>query len=223
VLFFRLDSLGPTDRHSLSLQLYLVLWQVSDVSLAKPGDTVRACAAKRLSHQCHCILAFYRFLAHTSASCDIMPRENKKRGRRGEEQKRKFDEANGDEDFDQAKRQRVSAEPEETSFAHQNDYEPLEAGADTTQDAAVERPFFGMLDDEEQEYFRKADDMLELNDFADPAERDLFLASVYREANGKELKLANSQSCSRLMERIIELSSPQQLKTLFQKFHGKYA
>ena len=85
----------------------------------------------------------------------------------------------------------------------------------------ADRPFFGMLDDEEQEYFRKADEMLELNSFADPEERDLFLANVYREAEGKELKLANSQSCSRLMERLIQLSSPHQLKKLFQKFNGK--
>ena len=78
-----------------------------------------------------------------------------------------------------------------------------------------------MLDEEEQEYFKKADEMLELNSFAGPDERDLFLANVYREADGKELKLANSQSCSRLMERLIRLSSPQQLKKLFQKFNGK--
>ena len=88
--------------------------------------------------------------------------------------------------------------------------------------AAVEPSFFGVLDEEEQEYFRRADDMLEANAFGDADERGLFLSNVYREAEGKELKIAQSQSCSRLMERLIQLSTPDQLKSLFQKFSGKY-
>lgn len=84
-----------------------------------------------------------------------------------------------------------------------------------------ERPFFGVLDDEEQEYFKRADDMLETNAFSDAEERNLFLSNVYREADGKELKMAQSQSCSRLMERLIQMSSPAQLQTLFRKFSGK--
>jgi nucleolar protein 9 len=81
--------------------------------------------------------------------------------------------------------------------------------------------FFGTLDEQEQEYFKRADDMLETNSFGDHEERSLFIANVYREADGKELKIAQSQSCSRLMERLIQLSSPAQLKTLFQRFSGK--
>ena len=80
-----------------------------------------------------------------------------------------------------------------------------------------EMPFYGMLDEEEQEYFKRADTMLELNQFPNSEERELFLANVYAEANGKELKIANSQSCSRLMERLILMSSPGQLKALFPK------
>ena len=48
----------------------------------------------------------------------------------------------------------------------------------------------------------------------------MFLANVWKEADGKELKIANSQT-SRLLERLILLSSPDQLKGLFQKFSGK--
>jgi len=159
-----------------------------------------------------------------------MPRENKKRGRRGEEKKRKHEDAalvDGDvEDVDASKRQKITDDNNE-DFTKQNDYQPRENGAHDVQNGEAyqpeseDRPFFGMLDEEEQEYFRKADDMLENNQFGDNQERELFLANVYREAEGKELKLANSQSCSRLMERLIQLSSPQQLKKLFQKFHGK--
>ena len=85
-----------------------------------------------------------------------------------------------------------------------------------------EREFFGMLADQEQEYFRHADELLELNDFPSPEDRHIFLQSVYREARGKELKLASSQSCSRLMERLILLSNARQKKTLFGAFAGHF-
>ncbi|EHK23509.1 uncharacterized protein TRIVIDRAFT_12335, partial [Trichoderma virens Gv29-8] len=87
---------------------------------------------------------------------------------------------------------------------------------------AGEREFFGMLADDEQEYFRRADEMLELNQFPTPEERDIFLQSVYREAKGKELKVASSQSCSRLMERLIQLASTAQKKQLFEAFGGHF-
>jgi hypothetical protein len=156
-----------------------------------------------------------------------MPREMKKRGRRGDEKKRKLEEEEEvQQEFAQPKRQRTEDGGDEA--ADQQDFVALpsqdavfanENGE--SQGPQVEQVFFGMLDEEEQEYFKRADEMLEMNNFADAEERSLFLANVYREANGKELKIANSQSCSRLMERLIQLSTPAQLKTLFQKFSGK--
>ncbi|KAG9631259.1 PLP-dependent transferase, partial [Aureobasidium melanogenum] len=159
-----------------------------------------------------------------------MPRELKKRGRRGEEKKRKLEEEEEThQEFAQPKRQRT--EDGVDAAAEQQDFVGLgQDGAYTNGDyqdgeghgPPVEQVFFGMLDEEEQEYFKRADEMLEMNNFADAEERSLFLANVYREANGKELKIANSQSCSRLMERLIQLSTPAQLKTLFQKFSGNF-
>ncbi|KAK3347905.1 armadillo-type protein [Neurospora tetraspora] len=85
-----------------------------------------------------------------------------------------------------------------------------------------EREFFGMLEEQEQEYFRHADELLELNDFPSTEERDIFLQNVYKEMRGKELKLASSQSCSRLMERLILLSNTRQKKSLFDAFGGHF-
>ncbi|KAK1774929.1 armadillo-type protein [Copromyces sp. CBS 386.78] len=85
-----------------------------------------------------------------------------------------------------------------------------------------EREFFGMLAEQEQEYFRHADELLELNDFPSTEERDIFLQNVYKEMRGKELKLASSQSCSRLMERLILLSNTRQKKSLFDAFGGHF-
>ncbi|CAK7568234.1 MAG: Nucleolar protein 9 [Sporothrix epigloea] len=88
-------------------------------------------------------------------------------------------------------------------------------------DDGGETEFFGLLTDSEHEYFRRADELLELNDFAGgDAERNIFLANVFREARGKELKVASSQSCSRLMERLIQVASIRQKKRLFVAFRG---
>lgn len=155
-----------------------------------------------------------------------MPQPNKKRGRRMEGKKRKHEEADDENLLDQAgsSKRRKS---DDVNGHVEADVDAAAAAADGDGDEtafpapAVEKPFFGMLDEDEQEYFKRADNMLESNSFADDEERTLFLANVYREADGKELKIAQSQSCSRLMERLIQLSSPQQLKTLFVRFGGK--
>jgi nucleolar protein 9 len=151
-----------------------------------------------------------------------MPKENKhSRGRRGEEKKRKR--AEGDDEIPRTKRQK-SQDPTES----QGPAAPiLESNVDVPMEDAegekTERPFYGMLEDEEQEYFRRADELLELNDFPSDEERSIFLANVYKEAEGKELKIACSQSCSRLMERLILLSTVQQKKKLFAEFAGNIA
>lgn len=157
-----------------------------------------------------------------------MPREKKKRGRRAEQKgKRKFE--HDEIDAEQHHRKRHKSLNAEATFETDASFIPTTEGYEEPHDEQMpnrppgpaEAPFVGMLDEEEQEYFKRADDMLELNQFDGPVERSLFLSNVYREADGKELKLANSQSCSRLLERLILLSTPDQLKNLFQKFSGQ--
>lgn len=143
-----------------------------------------------------------------------MPKEHKKRGRRAEEKKRKHEDHHEDEV--EAKRPRVSAE--HVDMAEGEQLYNQEGQAYPNPDDAK---YFGMLDEDEQEYFKRADDMLEANQFQDEDDRSNFLASVYKEAEGKELKMACSQGCSRLMERLIQTSTTGQLKTLFQKFSSK--
>ena len=151
-----------------------------------------------------------------------MPTENRKRGRR-EEKKRKREQQDIDNDVKRHKKE----EETEQALQQYNDSQQYAEKA-PYQDEAIDgvtrpgvMPFYGMLDEDEQEYFKRADEMLELNQFANSEERSLFLASVWKEADGKELKIANSQSCSRLMERLILLSTPEQLKRLFQKFSSQ--
>ena len=148
-----------------------------------------------------------------------MPKEQKKRGRREQKKRKHLEQEEYQDDPQQKalKRHKPQGEEDEMNI-HRESYHMPEEQA-TTQGYDI--PFFGLLDEDEQTYFKSADAMLELNQFENTEERDLFLASVYREAEGKELKIANSQSCSRFMERLIMMSNSSQLKTLFQKFNGQ--
>lgn len=151
-----------------------------------------------------------------------MPKEHKVRGRRTKDKKRKLESAAEENSHKRRRHSHDDAAPEHAVATdveqHAQDDAHAIAGA---YPHPGDMPFYGLLDDEEQEYFRSADEMLELNQFHSPEDRDIFLSSVYKEAEGKELKMANSQSCSRLMERLIHLSTAQQLKALFQKFSGQ--
>ncbi|CUS09709.1 unnamed protein product [Tuber aestivum] len=138
-----------------------------------------------------------------------MPKEAKKRGRRAE-RKRKEEAEKGQPG------PQVVALAEEAGHFHSG-YDGVEAWGEEE-----DTQFYGLLNGEESEYFRKADEILELNQFGDGDERALFIANVWKEANGKELKIANSQGCSRLLERLILMSSPSQLKSLWRKFTGHF-
>jgi nucleolar protein 9 len=144
-------------------------------------------------------------------------RKSKRQLVRDEKRKKKRDRELGEEEAAQeAKRQRREERKDE-----EVDYIPLDDDEKRPR-TEPDREFFGMLADEEQEYFRRSDELLELNDFATVEDRDIFLENVYREARGKELKLASSQSCSRLMERLILLSNTRQKKHLFEAFASHF-
>ncbi|KAI1807526.1 ARM repeat-containing protein [Daldinia bambusicola] len=124
-----------------------------------------------------------------------------------------------------AKKRRLNEIDGDDAAAHQ---EPVfqdeydQAGPRIGGPPQADREFFGMLSDQEQEYFRSVDEQLDIDDFPSQEERQLYLASVFAEAQGKELKLACSQSCSRLMERLILMSNTRQKKKLFTQFAGHF-
>ncbi|KAL4970110.1 uncharacterized protein BDV14DRAFT_187016 [Aspergillus stella-maris] len=167
-----------------------------------------------------------------SKNVDVRQR---KRGRRAtdkakkDESKRKREEA---PEEPTAKRLRPSTDEAQDENENENtittgaDYIPLgvEDGneQEQTQEQDGQNEFYGLLDSEEQEYFSRANEMLELNQFGDAEERRLFVDSVFREARGKELKIACSQSCSRLMEKLISVSDITQIRRLFIKFIGHF-
>ncbi|KAF4996255.1 hypothetical protein FGRMN_4611 [Fusarium graminum] len=148
-----------------------------------------------------------------------MPKPRTRRGVGREEKKRKrLEEVEQQEVYESdTKRQRTFGDDD-----HDNNNGFDQDGQDLEQNGLGEKEFFGMLADEEQEYFRRADELLELNQFSSAEDRDVFLENVWKEAEGKELKLASSQSCSRLMERLIQLTNTAQKKHLFDAFGGHF-
>ncbi|KAL9110339.1 MAG: hypothetical protein Q9227_005070 [Pyrenula ochraceoflavens] len=151
-----------------------------------------------------------------------MPREKKKRGRR-EERKRKVENRL---ESPTSKRRKFGIEEEfydaELASPKTNHNADYIAFTPHLTDEAREFPFYGLLDEQEQNYYADVNSKLELSDFESEDDRRLFIEAVYRESAGKELKLACSQSCSRYLERLILLSSPSQLKELFKKFRGHF-
>ncbi|KAJ0164859.1 Nucleolar protein 9 [Colletotrichum tanaceti] len=158
-----------------------------------------------------------------------MPKPRTKRQAIRDERKKKRRETHEEnpeaiDDERQSKRRRVGDE-EDQDQDQDAEHQTFDDAGDHQQSFhgnGPEKEFFGMLADEEQEYFRRADELLELNQFPSPEERHVFLQNVYKEARGKELKLASSQSLSRLMERLILLSNTKQKKQIFNAFAGHF-
>lgn len=148
-----------------------------------------------------------------------MPKEQRKRGRR-EDKKRKRDDR--EDSAEESKRYKVQDE-DCGEVEMKLDDEGLEYQGDSYDTANNEQSaneFYGLLDEDEQAYFKRAAQMLDLNEFVTGSteERDAFIAGVWKECQDKELKVASSQSCSRLMEKLIQYASPEQLKSTFQRF-----
>lgn len=160
-----------------------------------------------------------------------MPREKQKRGRRAEAKAREDETKRKREDAPEdpvAKRMKPTTDADENPqdpYLENEDYIPFDAeepqeGEGNAQSGDM--PFYGLLDTDEQEYFSRANEMLDSNQFHDAEERNLFVESVYQEANGKELKIACSQGCSRLMEKLISMSDVRQIRRIFSKFIGHF-
>ncbi|KAG8529207.1 uncharacterized protein KY384_005842 [Bacidia gigantensis] len=143
-----------------------------------------------------------------------MPQERKQRGRRAERKRKRVDDERDVEPQGLMVSEIDSVPGAGEGFAA--------AQPQLTSSGLGDLTFYGLLTEQEQEYFKQADSLLENDRFATREERDLFLESVWKEAHNKELKLANSQSCSRLLERLILLSTPDQLTSMFENFKSHF-
>ncbi len=155
-----------------------------------------------------------------------MPKENKRRGRIREKKRKR----------DQYEKGFVSFEDHYSEVPHQaaengdievqgdagDDFISFGETASQLKRTLDDMPFYGLLDQQEQEYYANVNAKLEVNDFESPEDKAIFLDAVFRESQGKELKIASSQSCSRYLERLICISSDEQVRGLFGKFVGHF-
>lgn len=89
-----------------------------------------------------------------------MPKEKRKRGPRQERKRKRA----AEEEQAHAKRQRHNR----GGIGGEDEFIALDDGnVDQETNAITVTPFYGLLNEEEQEYFRRADEMLELNQFSD--------------------------------------------------------
>ncbi|EXJ60343.1 hypothetical protein A1O7_04495 [Cladophialophora yegresii CBS 114405] len=155
-----------------------------------------------------------------------MPREVKKRGRRHQEKERKSKETDRYErSAKRFKTEHIPAEETADAVAVSGDAGDDFIGFNIERPRGVEEPqeeteFYGLLEPQEQEYYANVNNKIVANDFESPEDRSKFIEAVHRETEGKELKVASSQSCSRYLEKIIMLSTPEQLRRLFSTFIG---
>jgi nucleolar protein 9 len=153
-----------------------------------------------------------------------MPRTKKKRGKFEEKrEKRRHDDT--DRSHDNAKRRKLD---------NGNDFEANENGEEEYffEDTAPGPPlegaepdksditYYGLLTDEESTYYANVNAKVVANDFEDEDDRTAFIDAVYRESQGKEMKLASSQSSSRHLEQLLKISNAEQLKNFFAAILG---
>lgn len=67
------------------------------------------------------------------------------------------------------------------------------------------------------QYFKQADRLLEAKEFADEEEYNLFIQNVFAEVEGLEYRLACSHDGSMLLEKILKVASPFQLRVFLEK------
>lgn len=71
------------------------------------------------------------------------------------------------------------------------------------------------------QYFKQADRLLDANEFADEEEYNLFIQNVFAEVEGLEYRLACSHDGSMLLEKILKVASPFQLRVFLEKVRGR--
>lgn len=142
-----------------------------------------------------------------------MPKEAKKRGRRAEKARK--------EEKSEESNQQQEEQHHETYGDISNNTDDDNFGYGKTGDGE-QTAFFGLVDEQELEYFKQAESTLTVDAFGSPEERRGFVFSVFEEARGKELKLVTNHICSRLIERLILLANDRQVLDLFKALSGNF-
>ncbi|KAJ3011101.1 UNVERIFIED_CONTAM: Nucleolar protein 9 [Siphonaria sp. JEL0065] len=86
-----------------------------------------------------------------------------------------------------------------------------------------DQPELGRVDPDVQVYFMSVEKMLDDQEFETDEDRILFVQNVYREVGANDVKLAADSECSRVLEKLIRLSSDIQVRKLMRSFVGMFS
>ncbi|KAI8615692.1 armadillo-type protein [Chytriomyces sp. MP71] len=86
-----------------------------------------------------------------------------------------------------------------------------------------DQPELGKVDPDVHVYFTSIEKMLDENEFESDEDRALFIQNVYREVGANDVKLAADSDCSRVLEKLIRMSSDIQVRRLMRAFNGMYS
>lgn len=146
-----------------------------------------------------------------------MPKEVRKRGRRAEKARQ--------QEKEELEQQQPNFEEDQQGNYIENDNDNDGYDNDGYYDDNDENQpaFFGLVDEQELDYFKQAESTLAVDSFGSMEERRGFIRNVFEETRGKELKLVTNHYCSRLIERLILIANDKQIFDLFKALSGNFA
>ncbi|KAJ1956120.1 Nucleolar protein 9, partial [Dipsacomyces acuminosporus] len=74
---------------------------------------------------------------------------------------------------------------------------------------------YGQVNPDLQQYLASCEDMLDDPTFDTPEDKEIFINNVFAEAKGLELQLATDHQCSRILEKLLQISSDYHIKKFF--------
>ncbi|KAG0164059.1 Nucleolar protein 9 [Apophysomyces sp. BC1034] len=133
------------------------------------------------------------------------PRANKKRGK-----KQKSTEKNA--------AQGVEIFP---PTADQSNFDSVPENRQEVDEQHFHAGHYGEVDEQMLGYFKNVENSLDDPQFESAEDQRLFVGNVYTEVEGNELRLSTNYSCSLILEKLLKVSDPFQLRVFMDKLSGR--
>ena len=79
-----------------------------------------------------------------------------------------------------------------------------------------------VIETETIEYLRNVEKFLDENNFQDPKEKEILITNAFNEIDGTEIRLMSHNTCSEILEKMIQQSSLLHVASFPSKFQGQY-
>ncbi|KAJ3146184.1 Nucleolar protein 9 [Irineochytrium annulatum] len=129
---------------------------------------------------------------------------------------------NAQEDY--LEQEAVGLEDEEEPWKEEEASAPKKGGRFSTRD--MEQPDFGRVEPDTLQYFENVEKKLDESPeeaWEDDEDRTMFVTNVYEEVRHHTLKLAGDDQCSRILEKLLRISTDVQIRRLVTVLEGMFA